>query len=59
MRGRGIGKALVEHALALAREAGADGAGLTSNPQRQAANKLYRSMGFELRKTNLYFYRLK
>jgi ribosomal protein S18 acetylase RimI-like enzyme len=59
MRGRGIGRALVEHALALARAAGADGAALTSNPQRQAANKLYQSMGFELRKTNLYFYRLK
>lgn len=58
MRRRGIGEALVRHAIDLAREAGANGVGLTSNPQREAANQLYLSMGFELRKTNPYFYRL-
>ena len=58
-RRQGIGEALVRYALDLAREAGADGVSLTSNPQRKAANQLYRSMGFELRKTNPYFYRLK
>src|SRR5512141_1357972 len=50
MRGRGIGNGLVRYAIDLAREAGANGVSLTSNPQREAANKLYRAMGFELRK---------
>ncbi len=59
MRGRGIGEALVRSAIELARNAGADGVSLTSNPQREAANQLYQSLGFELRKTNPYFYRLK
>lgn len=59
MRRRGIGEALVQHAIHLAREAGAEGVALTSNPQRGAANQLYQSMGFELRQTNPYFYRLK
>jgi ribosomal protein S18 acetylase RimI-like enzyme len=59
MRRRGIGEALVRRAIDLAREAGANGVSLTSNPQREAANRLYQSMGFELRKTNPYFYKLK
>ena len=59
MRRRGIGEALVGQAIDLAREAGADGVSLTSNPQRKAANQLYQSMGFQLRQTNPYYYRLK
>jgi ribosomal protein S18 acetylase RimI-like enzyme len=59
MRRRGIGEALVRCAIDLAREAGAAGVSLTSRPDRESANQLYRSMGFELRKTNPYFYRLK
>ncbi len=59
MRRQGIGEMLVRQAIELAREAGANGVSLTSNPQREAANQLYLSMGFELRKTNPYFYRLK
>jgi ribosomal protein S18 acetylase RimI-like enzyme len=55
----GIGEALVRHAIDLAQDAGANGVSLTSNPQREAANKLYVAMGFELRKTNPYFYKLK
>lgn len=55
----GIGEALLRRAIELAREEGANGVSLTSNPQREAANQLYLSMGFELRKTNPYFYRLK
>jgi len=58
MRGRGIGKALVRYAIELARQAGASGISLTSNPQREAANRLYQSIGFELRKTNPYFFKL-
>ena len=59
MRRRGIGEALVRQAIDLARETGADGVTLTSNPLREAANQLYQSMGFQLRQTNPYFYRLK
>ena len=59
MRKRGIGEALVREAIERAREAGAAGVALTSNPQREAANRLYQSLGFELRKTNPYFYKLK
>jgi ribosomal protein S18 acetylase RimI-like enzyme len=59
MRKRGIGEALVHRAIDLAREAGADGISLTSNPKREAANRLYQSLGFQLRQTNPYFYKLK
>jgi ribosomal protein S18 acetylase RimI-like enzyme len=59
MRRQGIGEALVRHAIDIARDAGANGVALTSNPQREAANQLYRSMGFERRNTNPYFYKLK
>jgi len=59
LRRQGIGEELIRHAIDLARKAGANGVALTSNPQREAANQLYRSMGFELRKTNSYFYKLK
>jgi ribosomal protein S18 acetylase RimI-like enzyme len=59
MRRRGIGEALMQKAIDLAREAGAEGVSLTSNQKREAANRLYQSMGFELRQTNPYFYRLK
>ena len=59
MRRRGIGEALVRNAIELAREAGADGVSLTSNSQREIANQLYQSLGFELRKTNPYFYKIK
>lgn len=59
MRKRGIGEALMRHAIELARQAGAEGVALTSNPGREAANRLYQSLGFELRKTNPYIYRLK
>ena len=58
MRRRGIGEALIRYAIELAREARADGVSLTSNSQREAANQLYQSVGFELRKTNPYFHKL-
>lgn|SRR6266540_4299990 len=59
MRRQGIGEALVRHAINIAHDAGANGVALTSNPQREAANQLYQSMGFERRNTNPYFYKLK
>jgi len=58
MRRRGIGKALVRYAIELARKAGADGVSLTSNSEREAANHLYQSIGFQIRKTNPYYYEL-
>jgi ribosomal protein S18 acetylase RimI-like enzyme len=58
-RRRGIGETLMRKAIELAREAGAEGISLTSNPGRQAANRLYQSLGFQLRQTNPYYYRLK
>lgn len=52
--GRGIGTALTERALELAAAAGAKTVDLTSRPSREAANHLYRKVGFELRDTNIY-----
>lgn len=57
MRGQGIGEELVRHALRVARDSGADGVALTSNPKRAAANKLYQKIGFKDWETNKYFYK--
>jgi ribosomal protein S18 acetylase RimI-like enzyme len=57
VRGKGIGERLVRQALDLAREAGADGVALTSNPKREAANRLYQRLGFKPWETNLYFFK--
>ncbi|HSG43572.1 MAG TPA: GNAT family N-acetyltransferase [Anaerolineales bacterium] len=59
MRRRGVARALMESAIEIAREAGANGVALTSNPQRVEANLLYQKMGFDRRETNAYFYKLK
>ena len=56
MRGQGIGEALVRRALNVAREAGANGVALTTNPRREAANRLYQRIGFNSWETNVYFY---
>ena len=55
-RGAGIGEKLVAHALAAAADAGSRTVDLTSRPDREAANRLYQRVGFELRKTNVYRY---
>lgn len=59
MRGKGIGEALTRAALQRAAELGAKTVDLTSRPSREAANRLYRRVGFELRQTNLYRYDIK
>ena len=59
MRGKGIGELLTRAALDRAAELGAKTVDLTSRPSREAANRLYRRVGFELRQTNLYRYELK
>lgn len=56
-RGQGIGEALVRYAIRVARDFGADGIALTSNPKRAGANKLYQKIGFKIWVTNLYFYK--
>ena len=53
-RGKGVGDALVDAAVAKAAEAGARTVDLTSRPSREAANRLYVRKGFELRTTNVY-----
>ena len=55
-RGKGVGEALSHEALRLARAQGARTVDLTSRPSREAANRLYRRIGFQLRETNLYRY---
>lgn len=54
MRGRAIGRMLVEHAIAFAGSLGNGTLMLTSRPSRIAANSLYRSCGFEPKETNMY-----
>ena len=56
-RGLGIGESLVRHLLDFARDRGANGVALTSNPRRISANRLYQRIGFVRRETNAYFYK--
>ena len=57
IRGQGIAVELVQRALEIARAKGADGVALTSNPRREAANRLYQKVGFTKWETNVYFYK--
>jgi ribosomal protein S18 acetylase RimI-like enzyme len=56
-RGRGVGEALAVEALRLAETAGAISVELTTRQGREAANRLYRRLGFEQRETNVYIRR--
>jgi ribosomal protein S18 acetylase RimI-like enzyme len=58
-RGKGIGEALTLAALKRAAELGAKTVDLTSRPSREAANRLYQRVGFELRHSNLYRYTMQ
>ena len=53
-RGQGVGEALTNAMVARARELGCRTVDLTSRPSREAANRLYQRLGFELRETNVY-----
>jgi ribosomal protein S18 acetylase RimI-like enzyme len=55
-RGRGVGEQLNHAAIELAEELGARTVDLTSRPSREAANRLYRRIGFVQRDTNVYRY---
>lgn len=56
-RGKGVGRILNEAALDRARDGGATTVDLTSRPTREAANRLYQRLGFEMRETNVYRYK--
>lgn len=58
-RGQGVGQALLQRALQIAKQKGAAGISLTSNPLRVAANRLYVKLGFVKRETNAYHMQLK
>lgn len=53
-RGKGLGEKLVRAAIEHAASLGVHKIDLTSRPSREAANRLYRRLGFELRHTNVY-----
>lgn len=58
VRGNGVGEALSRHAIAVAAARGARTVDLTSRPSREAANRLYKRVGFAPRETNVYRYSL-
>ncbi|MFR0356080.1 GNAT family N-acetyltransferase [Streptomyces sediminimaris] len=53
-RGHGVAGLLIEEALRVARRAGARTVDLTSRPDREGANRLYRRLGFEPRESSAY-----
>ncbi len=53
-RGKGMGKQISEKLLEIAKKKKVFRVDLTSSPKREAANKLYQKLGFELRETNAY-----
>lgn len=53
-RGRGVGAALTQEAVRLARADGARTVDLTSRPSREAANRLYERLGFRVRDSKVY-----
>ena len=58
MRGKGLGRKLMEHLIAEASRMNVDCIHLTSNPKRVAANALYQKMGFVRNETNCYVKKL-
>ena len=58
-RGKGVGEALNQFALDVARAAGSKTVDLTSRPSREAANRLYQRIGFQARETNVYRFTLE
>ena len=54
VRGQGVGKALTRAAITESGRRGARTVDLTSRPSREAANRLYQGLGFQLRETNVY-----
>jgi len=59
VNGQGIGRRLTEAMIDRARELGCKTVDLTSRPSREAANHLYRKVGFVQRETNVYRYAIE
>ena len=57
-RGKGLGKSLMDHALERAKILGVKSIDLTSRPSRESANKLYQSLRYKIRETNVYRYKV-
>lgn len=57
-RGKGLGRKLMSKTIEALRTMNVKRIDLTSRPSRTAANELYRSLGFKLRKTNVYEFKL-
>lgn len=57
-RGQGFGKLLVQKMISVARENGLVKLNLTSNSQRIAAQKLYETLGFQKRDTDVFVLQL-
>ncbi|CAO3691632.1 unnamed protein product [Rhizopus microsporus] len=55
-RGKGIGTYLINETIDRAKKLQAKSIDLTSRPDREAANRLYRKLGFVQRETNVYRY---
>jgi len=53
-RGKGVGEALTNAAVEESRRRHVRSIDLTTRPTREAANRLYARLGFELRETNVY-----
>ena len=58
-RGQGLSKLLVAHAIEFTKAKQVPSLMLTSNPKRVAANKLYQSIGFGRKETNIYRMKFK
>ena len=54
-RGRGVARAFLETVVDGLHLSGTEKLYLTSNPSRVAANRLYQSMGFQSKITNVYY----
>ena len=54
MRGQSLGKRMVEEAIRIVSKDGKSKLMLTSKPSRIVANKLYQSVGFQKKETNVY-----
>ena len=57
-RGKGMGKALMDHALERAKKLAVKSVDLTSRPSRETANMLYQSLGYQIRETNVYRHKI-
>lgn len=55
-RGKGIGTKMLKKAILIAKNRKVEFIELTSRPERKIANLLYKKMGFQIKKTNVYRY---